>query len=167
MYNCINVFVGSVKRKGQCKHEQPIEQTGDLFCTCDSSVARCQSQNQCHFWQINSMFEAYCTDKWAWQLSMKYMPFMRLWTVAQRFIKGLLWKCKYTKIYLLLRPNPIKMVHLTILNFLTYIDHNICIHFITQFNSNIQNRYNRIRVKTPDSSLFGGLKIYMGLGSDQ
>ena len=37
-----------------------MEQTRVLFCTCDSEVARCQSQHQCHVLRINSMFEAYC-----------------------------------------------------------------------------------------------------------
>ena len=38
------------------------------------------------------IFEANCTGKWAWQLLL-----IRLQAVAkfQRFIKGLLWKCKY------------------------------------------------------------------------
>ena len=67
-----------------------------LFATCDSGVARCQSQHQCHFCLIYLMFEAYCTGKSAWHLSIKFMSFMRLWTVAkfQRFIKGFLWKCE-------------------------------------------------------------------------
>ena len=26
-----------------------MEQTRGLFCTCESGVARCQSQHQCHF----------------------------------------------------------------------------------------------------------------------
>ena len=38
-----------------------------------TQVARCQSQHQCHFWRINSMFEAYCTDQWAWQLSINVL----------------------------------------------------------------------------------------------
>ena len=45
------------KQNSQCEHRQPLEQTRSLFCTCDSGVAHCQSQHQCHFWQINSMFE--------------------------------------------------------------------------------------------------------------
>ena len=28
-----------------------------LFCMCDSGVARCQSQHQCHFWRMNLMLE--------------------------------------------------------------------------------------------------------------
>ena len=40
-----------------------MAQTRVLFCMCDSGVARCQSQHQCHFWQMNSMFEAYCMGK--------------------------------------------------------------------------------------------------------
>ena len=47
------------KRNCQSEHGQPMEQTRCLFCTCESVVARCQPQHQCHFWRINSMFEAY------------------------------------------------------------------------------------------------------------
>ena len=49
---------------------------------CDSDVARSQSQHQCHFWRMGSMFESYCTGKWAWQLSIKCMSVMSLWTSA-------------------------------------------------------------------------------------
>ena len=40
--------------------EQPaLTQTANeaKFCMCDSGVARCQSQNQCYFWRMSSMFE--------------------------------------------------------------------------------------------------------------
>ena len=47
-----------------------MEQTRGLFSTCDSSVARCQSQLQFHFWRMSLMFKAYCTGKWACQLSI-------------------------------------------------------------------------------------------------
>ena len=50
-------------RNSQCEHRQPMEQTIGLFCMCDSGVARCQSQHKCHFWRINSTFEAHCTGK--------------------------------------------------------------------------------------------------------
>ena len=59
---------------------------------------QCQSQHQCHFWRMNSMFEAYCTGNWVWQLSIKFMYFMRLWTVAKKSIDSLkvcFWKCQY------------------------------------------------------------------------
>ena len=36
------------KRNSQCEHGQPMEQTRNLFCTCDSGVALCQSQHQFH-----------------------------------------------------------------------------------------------------------------------
>ena len=49
------------KWNGHFEHGQPMEQTRGLFCMCDSSVARCQLQNQYHFWRMSSMFEAYCT----------------------------------------------------------------------------------------------------------
>ena len=32
-----------------------------LVCKCDSGVARCQSQYQCHIWRMNTMFDANCT----------------------------------------------------------------------------------------------------------
>ena len=35
------------KRNSQLEHGQPMEQTRGLFSTCDSGVARCQSQHQC------------------------------------------------------------------------------------------------------------------------
>ena len=47
------------KRNSQCDYGQQMEQTRGLFCTCVSGVARCQSQHHCHYWQMNSMFEAY------------------------------------------------------------------------------------------------------------
>ena len=78
-----------------------MEQTICIFCTCDLGVARCQSQQQCRFWRMNSMFEAYCTDRWAWQLHIKCMFFMGLWTVAK-----MLRKCKYC-VYLNLWILPI------------------------------------------------------------
>ena len=43
------------KRKSQCKHGEP---RANKFCTCHSGVAGCKSQHQCHFWRMNSMFEA-------------------------------------------------------------------------------------------------------------
>ena len=54
-----------------------------LFCAGDSGVARCQSQHRYPFWWMNSMFKAYCMGKWAWQLSIKLVQFMRQWTVAK------------------------------------------------------------------------------------
>ena len=51
------------KRNSQLEHGQQMEQTIGLFCTCDSGVARCQSQHQYHFWRMSAMFEAYCTGK--------------------------------------------------------------------------------------------------------
>ena len=71
------------KRNSQLEHGQPMEQTRDFLCTCDSGVARCQSQHQCYFWRMNSMFEAYCTGKSAWQLLIKAVQFMGLCTVAK------------------------------------------------------------------------------------
>ena len=61
------------ERNSQCKHRQQMEQTRSSVYMCDTGVARCQSQHQCHFWRINSMFEAYCTGKLALQLSIKFM----------------------------------------------------------------------------------------------
>ena len=66
IFNRINGFVGVQNGKA-----------------CNSGVARCQSQHQCHIWRMNSMLEAYCTGKWAWQLSIKFLSFMKLWTVAR------------------------------------------------------------------------------------
>ena len=51
------------KQNSQCEHGQPMEQTRGLFCMCDSGVAHCQLQHQCHIWRIISMFKAYCTGK--------------------------------------------------------------------------------------------------------
>ena len=42
-----------------------------------------QVWHQCHFWRMNLMFEVYCTGKWAWQLSIKFMSSTRLWVVAK------------------------------------------------------------------------------------
>ena len=66
------------KQNSQLEHGQPMKQTRGLFCTSDSGVARCQSQHQYHFWRMSSMFDAYCTGKGAWQLSIKVVSFMRL-----------------------------------------------------------------------------------------
>ena len=46
------------KWNSQCEHRQPMEQTRILVCTCDSGVAHCQSQQQCHILRMNSSFEA-------------------------------------------------------------------------------------------------------------
>ena len=35
-----------------------MKQTSGLLCKCDSSVAHCQSQHQCHFWEISLMFKS-------------------------------------------------------------------------------------------------------------
>ena len=43
----------------ECKteeHRQPMERTRGLFCMFDSGVARCESQHQCDFWRMSSMF---------------------------------------------------------------------------------------------------------------
>ena len=34
--------------------------TRGLFCMCDSGVAHCQSQHQCHLWPMTLMFKAHC-----------------------------------------------------------------------------------------------------------
>ena len=41
------------KRNSQLEHREPMEQTRGLFCTCESGVARCQSQHQYLFWQVS------------------------------------------------------------------------------------------------------------------
>ena len=51
------------KRNSQCEHGQGMAQTKVLFCMYNLGVTRCQSKHQCHFWQLNSKFEAYCMDK--------------------------------------------------------------------------------------------------------
>ena len=56
----------------QYEHGQSLEQTRNLSCTCNSGVARCQSQHQCHIWRLNSLFEANYTGKWTWQLLVKF-----------------------------------------------------------------------------------------------
>ena len=69
-YNHILSECKMEKGNSQLGHGQPVEQTKGLFCTCNSGVAHCQSHHQYHFWRMSSMFEAYCTSKWAWQLSI-------------------------------------------------------------------------------------------------
>ena len=66
------------KWNSHCEQGKPMDQTKDLFCMCELGVACCQSQHQCHFWRLNSMFEAYWTGKRVWQLSIKFMSFMKL-----------------------------------------------------------------------------------------
>ena len=61
------------KRNSQLEHGQQMEQTRGLFCPYDSGVARCLLQDQFHFWRMCSMLEAYCTGKWAWQLSIRFV----------------------------------------------------------------------------------------------
>ena len=75
MRNHIDVFVGVQNGKVEQPGEQGQlkEQTRGLFCTSDSSVGRCKSEHQCHFWRMSSMFEAYCMGKTTWQLSIKLM----------------------------------------------------------------------------------------------
>ena len=41
------------KRNSQLEHGQPIEQTRGLSCTCDSGVARCQSQHQYRYGPVS------------------------------------------------------------------------------------------------------------------
>ena len=71
------------KQNSQPEHEQPMEQARGLFLHVRLGVARCQSQHQYHFWQMSLMFDAYCMGKWAWHLSIKFVYFMRLWTVEK------------------------------------------------------------------------------------
>ena len=80
---CETALSRSVKRNSQCENGQPMEQTRSLFCMCDSGVARCQSQHQCHIWQMNLMFVTNCMGKWARRLSIEFVLFMRLWTVSK------------------------------------------------------------------------------------
>ena len=42
------------KRNSQSEHGQPTAQTKGFICMCDSGVADCQSQHQCHFGRIRS-----------------------------------------------------------------------------------------------------------------
>ena len=105
--NCIKGFVGSVNLKSGTanvntdsqwsKQETPFaceiqvwlavnrntSVTSDVWFLCLNTIAqaseRCQSQHQCHFWCLISIFEHHCTDKWA------------LAAVNQ----GLLLKCQY------------------------------------------------------------------------
>ena len=80
------------------------------------------------------MFEAYCTGKWAWQLSIKcvsfmrlWVSFMRLWTVAkmQRFIKSLLRKCEYLD-----SSPPVKYFNWPFQCGTSFVDHfcYLCLH---------------------------------------
>ena len=57
------------KRNSQLERGQPMEQTRGFIYTCDSGVARCQSQDQYYFWRMSSMFEG----KGAWQVSFKFV----------------------------------------------------------------------------------------------
>ena len=69
------------KRKSHL--EQPMEQTRGLFCTCDSVVARCQSQHQYHFWRMSSMFQAYCTGQVSLAADNQLCVIRELLTVAK------------------------------------------------------------------------------------
>ena len=63
--NLINGFVGVLNGKA----EQPVlTQSGNgannrLVLHVRLSVARCQSQHKCHFWQMSSLFEVCCIGK--------------------------------------------------------------------------------------------------------
>ena len=83
------------KQNSQLEHGQPMEQTRGLFCTCDSGVARCQSQHQYHFWRISSTFEAYCTASELGSCQSNVCN-------SLSFIKGLLRKFKYIIILIVL-----------------------------------------------------------------
>ena len=73
IFNRINGFVGVQNGK----EEQPVwtltangRKSRSLFCMCNSGVACCQSQHQCHIWRMRtSMFEVNCTSQWAWLMS--------------------------------------------------------------------------------------------------
>ena len=81
-------------------HGQPMKQTRRLFCTYISGVARCQSQHKYHIWRMNWVFEANCTGKWVWQLSINFCVVHDAMNGCKnlKFIKGLLWKCEYTNL---------------------------------------------------------------------
>ena len=49
-------------RNSQSEHGQPMEQSNSMFCTCDSGMARFQSQHKFQFWRMNSMFEAWASE---------------------------------------------------------------------------------------------------------
>ena len=76
----------SEMRNIQCEHGQSTEQARNLFCTCDSGVARCQSKRQCHFWRMNSMFGANCTDG---QVSLEVVNQMCVFHEAMNGCKNL------------------------------------------------------------------------------
>ena len=79
------------KRNSQSEHGQPMAQTKGFICMCDSGVAGCQSQHQCHFGRIRSGLHG--------QLSLAAVNQMYVFSCLSRFVKGLLWKCKYKHIY--------------------------------------------------------------------
>ena len=99
IWNLINGFVSVLNGKAT---QPALTQAGNgannrLVLHVRLGAARCQSQHQCHFWQMSSLFEVCCTGKWAWKLWIIFISFMRLWLVAKtwRFVEGLLRKCKY------------------------------------------------------------------------
>ena len=51
------------KRNSPCEQGQPMAQTKSCFARATRVWVACKSQHQCHFWRMNSMFEAYCTGK--------------------------------------------------------------------------------------------------------
>ena len=61
------------KRNSRLKHGQPMEQTRRLFCNCDSCMVRYQSLLANEF-DVRSVLHGQVSR----QLSIKYMPFMRL-----------------------------------------------------------------------------------------
>ena len=53
------------KRKSKLEHGQPMDQTRGLLCTCDSGVARCQSQRKLF---LANEFDVQSVIAWASEL---------------------------------------------------------------------------------------------------
>ena len=58
-----NSFVFNMKSYLLFCQNVSMEQARGLFYICDSGVAGCQSQHQCHFLQMSSISKAYCMGK--------------------------------------------------------------------------------------------------------
>ena len=42
-----------------CEHEHSMKQIRRLLCMCESGVACCQSQHQCHFWRLANYYKLF------------------------------------------------------------------------------------------------------------
>ena len=98
------------------------------------SAARCQPQNQCQIWRMNSMFEANCTVKRAWQLSIKFCVVHEAMNV-----------CKILKIHERLALKNVNIINLTRNSLIHILSHEF-IHVSPKYRQTCYNKHQSVRL---------------------